>query len=90
MTKSESLQTEWVPETKLEAKIIEAVQRRASRGTTMKSFNSIVLKFPKIDDGLRNCKAIFQEFGECKHPQILDRWYFSHELMVVYLVGFGR
>lgn len=51
-------------ETKLEAKIIEAVQRRASRGTTMKSFNSIVLKFPKIDEGLRNCKAIFQEFGE--------------------------
>ncbi|KAH0902358.1 hypothetical protein HID58_041861 [Brassica napus] len=57
-------------ETKLEAKIIEAVQRRASRGTTMKSFNSIVLKFPKIDEGLRNCKAIFQEFDEDSNGSI--------------------
>ncbi|CAB79502.1 putative protein [Arabidopsis thaliana] len=70
VTKSETLQKEWVPETKLEAKIIEAVQRRASRGTTMKSFNSIVLKFPKIDDGLRNCKAIFQEFDEDSNGSI--------------------
>ncbi|CAG7887726.1 unnamed protein product, partial [Brassica rapa] len=57
-------------ETKLEAKIIEAVQRRASRGTTMKSFNSIVLKFPKIDEGLRNYKAIFQEFDEDSNGSI--------------------
>uniref|UniRef100_A0A1J3J5V9 Putative calcium-binding protein CML21 n=1 Tax=Noccaea caerulescens TaxID=107243 RepID=A0A1J3J5V9_NOCCA len=70
VTKSETLQKEWVPETKLEAKIIEAVQRRASRGTTMKSFNSIVLKFPKIDDGLRNCKVIFQEFDEDSNGSI--------------------
>lgn len=62
VTKSEA--QEWVPETKLEAKIKEAMQRRESKGTTMKSFNSIILKFPKIDEGLRNCKAIFQEFGE--------------------------
>lgn len=68
---------EWVPETKLEAKIKEAVQRRASKGTTMKSFNSIILKFPKIDEGLRNCKAIFQEFGEfCIYTQqILYSWF---------------
>ncbi|KAJ4867828.1 putative calcium-binding protein CML21 [Raphanus sativus] len=61
---------EWVPETKLEAKIKEAVQRRASKGTTMKSFNSIILKFPKIDEGLRNCKAIFQEFDEDSNGSI--------------------
>ncbi|XP_010448264.1 PREDICTED: probable calcium-binding protein CML21 [Camelina sativa] len=70
VTKSESLEKEWVPETKLEAKIIEAVQRRATKGTTMKSFNSIVLKFPKIDVGLRNCKAIFQEFDEDSNGSI--------------------
>ncbi|KAJ0263238.1 calcium-binding protein CML21 [Hirschfeldia incana] len=61
---------EWVPETKLEAKIKEAMQRRESKGTTMKSFNSIILKFPKIDEGLRNCKAIFQEFDEDSNGSI--------------------
>lgn len=54
-----------VPETKLEAKILEAMQQRETEGTSMKSFNSIILKFPKIDASLRKCKAIFQEFGEC-------------------------
>ncbi|GMJ16020.1 hypothetical protein like AT4G26470 [Hibiscus trionum] len=52
------------PETKLEAKMVEAMQRRASKGTAIKSFNSIILKFPKIDDSLRNCKAIFEQFDE--------------------------
>ncbi|XP_009137599.1 probable calcium-binding protein CML21 [Brassica rapa] len=68
VTKSEA--QEWVPETKLEAKIKEAMQRRESKGTTMKSFNSIILKFPKIDEGLRNCKAIFQEFDEDSNGSI--------------------
>ncbi|KAK5844918.1 putative calcium-binding CML21 -like protein [Gossypium arboreum] len=51
-------------ETKLEAKMVEAMQRRASEGTAMKSFNSIILKFPKIDESLRNCKAVFEQFDE--------------------------
>ena len=63
MTKGESPRKAWMPETKLEAKMVEAMQRRATEGTAMKSFNSIILKFPKIDEGLRNCKAIFQQFG---------------------------
>ncbi|KAH9804526.1 putative calcium-binding protein CML21 [Citrus sinensis] len=54
----------WMPETKLEAKMVEAMQRRAAEGTALKSFNSIILKFPKIDDSLRNCKAIFEKFDE--------------------------
>ncbi|XVF70977.1 hypothetical protein PTKIN_Ptkin11bG0205500 [Pterospermum kingtungense] len=53
-----------VPETKLEAKMVEAMQRRASKGTAVKSFNSIILKFPKIDQSLRKCKAIFEQFDE--------------------------
>lgn len=53
-----------LPETKLEAKILEAMQRRESEGSSMKSFNSIILKFPKIDENLRKCKDIFQEFGK--------------------------
>lgn len=52
-----------VPETKLEAKITEAMQRRETEGSSIKSFDSIVLKFPKIDENLRKCKVIFQEFG---------------------------
>ncbi|XP_039057247.1 probable calcium-binding protein CML21 [Hibiscus syriacus] len=52
------------PETKLEAKMVEAMQRRASKGTAIKSFNSIILKFPKIDVSLRNCRAIFEQFDE--------------------------
>lgn len=53
-----------VPETKLEAKITEAMQRRETEGSSIKSFDSIVLKFPKIDENLRKCKVIFQEFDE--------------------------
>ncbi|KAJ4981830.1 hypothetical protein NE237_032667 [Protea cynaroides] len=62
--KEESPTKGWMPETKLEAKMVEAMQRRASEGTGMKSFNSIILKFPKIDESLRKCKTIFEQFDE--------------------------
>lgn len=62
--KSESPRTVWVPETKLEAKMVEAIQKRSSKGCEIKSFNSILLKFPKIDESLRKCKAIFEQFGK--------------------------
>lgn len=52
-----------VPESKLEAKMVEAMRRRASEGSSMKSFNSFILKFRKIDESLRKCKAIFEQFG---------------------------
>ncbi|XP_065863039.1 probable calcium-binding protein CML21 [Euphorbia lathyris] len=54
----------WIPETKLEAKMVEAMRRREAEGCSVRSFNSIILKFPKIDEGLRNCKAIFEKFDE--------------------------
>ena len=63
MGKSESPKNVSIPETKLEAKTVEAMKRRAVAGTSMKSFNSIILKFPKIDESLRNCKVIFKQFG---------------------------
>lgn len=53
-----------VPETKLEAKMVEAMQQRAAKGTALKSFDSLILKFPKIDGSLRNCKTIFEQFGK--------------------------
>lgn len=71
----------WIPETKLEAKMVEAMQRRASQGTAMKSFNSIILKFPKIDESLRNCKAIFEKFGKNSFLSIS----LLNELPILYL-----
>ncbi|KAF5730429.1 calcium-binding protein CML21 [Tripterygium wilfordii] len=62
--KNESPRSVWIPETKLEAKMVEALQRRSSEGTAMISFNSIILKFPKIDESFRKCKAIFEQFDE--------------------------
>ncbi|KAK7825324.1 putative calcium-binding protein cml21 [Quercus suber] len=62
--KSESPKKVSIPETKLEAKTVEAMKRKAAAGTSMKSFNSIILKFPKIDESLRNCKVIFKQFEE--------------------------
>ncbi|TKY58500.1 calcium-binding protein CML21 [Spatholobus suberectus] len=62
--KSESPKKGWIPETKLEAKMVEAMQRRESQGSSVKSFNTIILKFPKIDESLRKCKAIFEQFDE--------------------------
>lgn len=59
-----------VSETKLGAKILEAMRRRACDGTSLKSFNSIILKFPKIDVGLRKCKNIFEQFDEDKNGSI--------------------
>lgn len=61
--KAESPKKASTPETKLEAKMVAATKRRASQGSAMKSFNSVILKFPKIDESLRNCKATFELFG---------------------------
>ncbi|KAL9682108.1 hypothetical protein QQ045_013901 [Rhodiola kirilowii] len=62
--KSESPRKTWIPETKLEAKMVEAMQRRAAKGNSLRSFNTIILKFPKIDECLKKCKSIFEQFDE--------------------------
>ncbi|KAK9080718.1 hypothetical protein SSX86_000476 [Deinandra increscens subsp. villosa] len=59
-----------VPATKLEAQILEAVLQRESKGTSIKSINMIILKFPKIDESLRKCKVIFEQFDEDKSGAI--------------------
>ncbi|CAA3005207.1 probable calcium-binding CML21 [Olea europaea subsp. europaea] len=59
-----------VPETKLETKITEAMQRRETAGSSLKSFDSIILKFPRIDESLRKCKATFEEFDEDRNGAI--------------------
>lgn len=59
-----------IHETKLEAKMVEAMKRRAVKGSVMKSFNSLILKFRKIDESLRKCKAIFEQFGV--HPVLIQ------------------
>ncbi|CAL5341532.1 unnamed protein product [Camellia sinensis] len=73
-----------ITETKLEAKMVEAMQRRASEGSSMKSFNSIILKFPKIDESLRKCKAIFEQFDEDANgtidPEELKRCFLKLEI----------
>ncbi|CAK9148920.1 unnamed protein product [Ilex paraguariensis] len=74
----------WMPETKLDTKIKEAMQRRESEGSSMKSFNRIILKFPKIDESLRKCKAIFERFDEDKNgaidPQELKHCFLELEI----------
>lgn len=71
----------YVPESKLEAKMIEAMRRRASEGSAMKSFNSLILKFPKIDENLRKCKTIFEQFGGSSIPHL----YLIFLLLEIYL-----
>ncbi|GER56988.1 calcium-dependent protein kinase family protein [Striga asiatica] len=57
-------QTSLEPKSKLDAKIIEALRRREVKGSSIKSFNTIILKFPKIDESFRKCKTTFEEFDE--------------------------
>ncbi|OWM85943.1 probable calcium-binding protein CML21 [Punica granatum] len=68
--KGESPKKVWIPETKLDAKMVEALQKRSSKGSRIKSFNSIILKFPKIDESFRKCKAIFEQFDEDSNGRI--------------------
>ncbi|KAJ9173903.1 hypothetical protein P3X46_016993 [Hevea brasiliensis] len=64
VVKDDSPRHTWIPETKLESKLAEAIRRREAEGCAIKSFNSIILKFPKIDESLRKCKDIFEQFDE--------------------------
>ncbi|KAJ3679059.1 hypothetical protein LUZ60_017070 [Juncus effusus] len=59
-----------VAASKLEVKMVEAMQKRAKEGTNLKSFDSLILKFPKIDESLRKCKSSFEQFDEDKNGEI--------------------
>ncbi|CAH1415889.1 unnamed protein product [Lactuca virosa] len=62
--------TSSAPTSKLEAQILDAVLQRELKGTSLMSFNKIILKFPKIDESLRKCKVIFEQFDEDKSGAI--------------------
>ncbi|KAL4185921.1 hypothetical protein AMTRI_Chr10g8180 [Amborella trichopoda] len=68
--KCDSPRRQGLPISKLEAKMVEAMRRKAAEGTTVKSFNSIIMKFPKIDENLRNVKTIFEQFDEDSNGSI--------------------
>ncbi|CAA0841142.1 Probable calcium-binding protein CML21 [Striga hermonthica] len=72
------------PKSKLDAKIIEALRRGEVKGSSIKSFNTIILKFPKIDESFRKCKTTFEEFDEDGNgaidPQELKRCFQKLEL----------
>jgi calcium-binding protein CML len=53
---------------KLESKMVESMRQRAAHGTSVKSFNTFIMKFPRIDEGLRKCKTILEQFGELSCP----------------------
>ncbi|PWA51540.1 EF-hand domain pair [Artemisia annua] len=59
-----------LPTSKLESQILEAIISREAKGTSIKSINRIILKFPKIDGSLRKCKVIFEQFDEDKNGAI--------------------
>lgn len=48
---------------KLETKMIE-LKRSSSGQTNFRSINSIILKFPQFREGLKEIKAVFEQFGE--------------------------
>ncbi|KAI4374838.1 hypothetical protein MLD38_012785 [Melastoma candidum] len=57
--------------------MVEAMQKRASQGSKVKSFDSIVLKFPKIDESMRKYKTTFQQFDEDSNG-VIDREELRH------------
>ncbi|XP_078438041.1 calcium-binding EF-hand family protein [Wolffia australiana] len=55
---------------KLEVKMAEAMKKRAQAGTTLKSFDNIILKFYTIDRSIRNCKSVFKQFDQDSNGSI--------------------
>ncbi|KAL6002755.1 hypothetical protein ACLOJK_022975 [Asimina triloba] len=50
---------------KLERKMSEAIKQKAATGSnTFRSINSIILRFPKFKEGLRNIRSVFEEYDE--------------------------
>ncbi|CAM6081941.1 unnamed protein product [Calypogeia fissa] len=48
---------------KITKRMVEAMAERAKRGqSTIKTFNSIILKFPKIDEAFEAVKTVFKKF----------------------------
>lgn len=52
-------------DSKLERKMIE-IKRSASGRHKFRSVNSIIMKFPKFREGLKEIRWVFQQFGESR------------------------
>ncbi|KAI3440816.1 uncharacterized protein J3R85_003047, partial [Psidium guajava] len=51
-------------DTKLEEKVLEVKNKLSSRRNKFQTINSIIMKFPLFKEGLKNIKAVFQQFDE--------------------------
>ncbi|XP_030462982.1 probable calcium-binding protein CML22 [Syzygium oleosum] len=51
-------------DTKLEKKVLEVKNTPSSRHNKFQTINSIIMKFPQFKEGLKNIKAIFQQYDE--------------------------
>ncbi|KAJ7537289.1 hypothetical protein O6H91_12G106700 [Diphasiastrum complanatum] len=49
---------------KIEKRMVEAMKQRATVGATLKSFNSILVKFPKIDNSFEEVRTVFKKFDK--------------------------
>lgn len=48
---------------KIETRMVQAMAERAKRGQSgIKTFNSIILKFPRIDEAFETVKAVFKKY----------------------------
>ncbi|KAH9311412.1 hypothetical protein KI387_026447, partial [Taxus chinensis] len=49
----------------LELKMVEVTKKRAASGErSLKSFNSVIMKFPKIDESFKKLKSVFQKIDD--------------------------
>lgn len=57
---------------KIEARMVQAMAERAQSGKFgLKSFNSIIMKFPKIDKSFQDVRAVFKKFGKLQTGLLL-------------------
>lgn len=80
--KSESNKKYAELDAKLERKMVES--RRSYPGhRSLKSLDSIIMKFPKLREGLRNIRSVFESYGNVflisfKIPPFLEFFFFRH------------
>lgn len=63
---STSILSFFMPQSKssnLELKMVEALKKRAISGNcTVKTFNSVIMKFPKIDESFEKVRVVFKKY----------------------------
>ena len=51
--------------TKIDMRMIQAMAEKAQSGQfAIKSFNSIIMKFPKIDESFEEVRSVFKKYGK--------------------------